>query len=379
MLMDEWGIDFVAIGAQKALAGPNGISAVGISSRGWEFLASNEHAPRNSILSLLDLRCPHTSSAPLRVPANIPVLEARALIEALTLVEQEGLEVVNHRHQLASTAAIAGITALGLEPWQRKESGYSPLTTTVRIPQSDSNLRINEPIGIVAPGDGELYGKLLRINHFGANANQQSIEQAITTLAELVHQDPANAIAVQRSIWGMKMGAEFQQDQTFEKIYIAGIADKRFDITISNGRFSSIRESITSTDQPNNPAKDVWISPGIIDLHTHLAWTDFDHADQLKRADLEVEVLQAQAFEATLRAGVTTVRDAGGLQPSTVQHIGQHYNQPLRVHTCGDMLGAHDARGIKYLESRVTEIINSGASWIKILATGDWVHHQIPY
>lgn len=166
------------------------------------------------------------------------------------------------------------------------------------------------------------------------------------------------------------MGAEFQQDQTFEKIYIAGIADKRFDITIRNGRFSSIRESITSTDQPNNPAKDVWISPGIIDLHTHLAWTDFDHADQLKRADLEVEVLQAQAFEATLRAGVTTVRDAGGLQPSTVQHIGQHYNQPLRVHTCGDMLGANDVRGIKYLESRVTEIINSGASWIKILATG---------
>ncbi|MDQ0089196.1 aspartate aminotransferase-like enzyme [Paenibacillus anaericanus] len=206
VLMDEWGIDFVAIGAQKALAGPNGISAVGISSRGWEFLASNEHAPRNSILSLLDLRRPHSSSAPLRVPANIPVLEARALIEALTLVEQEGLEVVNHRHQLASTAAIAGITALGLEPWQRKESGYSPLTTTVRIPQSDSNLRINEPIGIVAPGDGELYGKLLRINHFGANANQQSIEQAITTLAELVHQDPANAIAVQRSIWGNEDG-----------------------------------------------------------------------------------------------------------------------------------------------------------------------------
>lgn len=166
------------------------------------------------------------------------------------------------------------------------------------------------------------------------------------------------------------MGAEFPQDQTYEKIYIAGIADKRFDITISNGRFSSIRESITSTEKPNNIAKDLWISPGIIDLHTHLAWTDFDHADQLKRADLEIEVLQAQAFEATLRAGVTTVRDAGGLQPSTAQHIGQYYSQPLRVYTCGDMLGANDARGIKYLESRVTEIINSGASWIKILATG---------
>ncbi|MFD1906890.1 hypothetical protein ACFSQ7_27130 [Paenibacillus rhizoplanae] len=27
----------------------------------------------------------------------------------------------------------------------------------------------------------------------------------------------------------------------------------------------------------------LWISPGILDLHTHLAWTDFDHEDQLRR------------------------------------------------------------------------------------------------
>ncbi|MBE0344128.1 amidohydrolase, partial [Paenibacillus sp. 28ISP30-2] len=97
---------------------------------------------------------------------------------------------------------------------------------------------------------------------------------------------------------------------------------------------------------------------------------DFDHSDQEKRDELEIEVLQAQAFEATLWAGVTSVRDAGGLLPSTVQHISQHYSQPLRVYTCGDMLGVGDARGLKHLERRVTEIKNSGASWIKILATG---------
>ncbi len=56
LLVDEWAADFVAIGAQKALAGPNGVSAVSISPRGWEFLETNSHAPRNSILSLLDLK-----------------------------------------------------------------------------------------------------------------------------------------------------------------------------------------------------------------------------------------------------------------------------------------------------------------------------------
>lgn len=154
---------------------------------------------------MLDLKRSHDSATPFRVSPNIPVLEARALIEALKLIEEEGLEAVNRRHRLTTSAAIAGITALGLEPWQRNKDSYSTLTTTVRIPQG-GNLNIEQPLGIVAPGDGELHHKLLRINHFGAKANQQSVEEAILTLAELMHQDPDHALAAQRSIWGNKVG-----------------------------------------------------------------------------------------------------------------------------------------------------------------------------
>lgn len=200
VLFDEWGIDFVTIGAQKALAGPNGVSAVGISPRGWEYIASNERAPRNSMLSLLDLRRSPVTNDSFRVPANIPVLEARALIEALERVEQEGLEAVHRRHRLASAATIAGLRALGLEPWQVSESNYAPLNTTVRI-AAGSLLDIAQPIGIVAPGDGAMLHQLLRINHYGANASLNSVEQALTTLAELTGQDPAAAIAASRSVW----------------------------------------------------------------------------------------------------------------------------------------------------------------------------------
>lgn len=163
------------------------------------------------------------------------------------------------------------------------------------------------------------------------------------------------------------------KDITLNNIFIAGIPEKRFDIRIVKGRFSSIRESVSSQD---SPCEDIWISPGVIDLHSHLGWTDFHQADQLKRDTGEIEVLQAQAFEATLRAGVTTVRDAGGLLPKTVQHIRQHYGQPLRVFACGDMLGGNDAKdakgakGTEHLEQRVKELIHSGPNWIKIFATG---------
>lgn len=199
--VDEWGIDFAVIGAQKALAGPNGVSAVSISPRGWGFLESNPYAPRNSILSLLDLKPSADTSAPVRVPPNIPALEARALISALTRVEEEGLEQVIKRHERAAASAIAGITALGLTAWQKDSRHHSTLTTTVRV-AGNQNLFIREPIGIVAPGDGELLGQLLRINHFGANASRERVVEAIEALAQISKQDAAEAVQAVRLVWG---------------------------------------------------------------------------------------------------------------------------------------------------------------------------------
>ncbi|WNS45318.1 amidohydrolase family protein [Paenibacillus sp. MMS20-IR301] len=153
---------------------------------------------------------------------------------------------------------------------------------------------------------------------------------------------------------------------SYSGIYIAGIAGKRFDIEIKQGRFSAISEAGTGA----GALQELWISPGIIDLHTHLAWTDFDHADQLKRDSREVEQMQAEAFAATLRTGVTTARDAGGILPVTIRHLVQHYQQPLRVQTSSEMLGAADALGVKHLEQRLNGIYATGAGWIKIMATG---------
>lgn len=196
VLMDEWGMDFVAVGAQKALGGPNGVSAVGISARGWEFLDSNERAPRVSALSLLDLQHPEVR----KVPPTIPTLEVHALLHALKSVEQEGLAQINDRHRCAAAAIRAGVQALGLELWQNVEQGYSPLTTTVRLPHDDS-LRFDHAIGIVAPGDGELRNKLLRINHFGANACPESVEEALATLAASRGQSPQDAFVAARTAW----------------------------------------------------------------------------------------------------------------------------------------------------------------------------------
>jgi imidazolonepropionase-like amidohydrolase len=160
------------------------------------------------------------------------------------------------------------------------------------------------------------------------------------------------------------------QLQTYSGIHIAGIEEKRFDIEIRNGRFTSVVAASPQQAETNQSQQKLWISPGIIDLHTHLAWTDFDHADQLNRDSREIEVMQAEAFAATLRTGVTTARDAGGILPSTIRHLVKYYQQPLRVQTSSEMLGAADAKGVKHLENRLEEIYATGAGWVKIMATG---------
>jgi len=178
---DDWGADFLVVGAQKALAGPNGVSAVAISERGWALLESTPSAPRDSHLSLLDRKPAGDGDVP---TADIPVLEARALLEALDLVEEEGLASVQRRHRRSSSAARAALGPLGLEPWQRHAVGCAAVTTTVRIPPS-LRLPLDSAIGIVTPGDGALRGKLFRINHFGANARLEPLAAAITTIAGL--------------------------------------------------------------------------------------------------------------------------------------------------------------------------------------------------
>lgn len=150
---------------------------------------------------MLDLKPAPDGTPPLRVPPNIPTLEARALIVALTTVADEGLVQVIKRHKIAAASAIAGITALGLEPWQKNSRHYSTLTTTVRV-NGEQKLLIKQPIGIVAPGDGELSGQLLRINHFGANANREGVEGAVRTLAGLLKQDAEQAVQAARQVWG---------------------------------------------------------------------------------------------------------------------------------------------------------------------------------
>jgi imidazolonepropionase-like amidohydrolase len=114
-------------------------------------------------------------------------------------------------------------------------------------------------------------------------------------------------------------------------------------------------------DGPELAASGLWVTPGFVDAHTHLAWSDFD--DHAPDPDAT-----ARNRRATLAAGVLTARDAGGYGPDLVRTLAG--TPGPRVSLSIDILGAADARGEWHLRRRVARLAEAGADWIKVAGTG---------
>ncbi|HEY4830771.1 MAG TPA: aminotransferase class V-fold PLP-dependent enzyme [Solirubrobacteraceae bacterium] len=191
--IDEWGLDLVMIGPQKALAGPAGVCALVAGERGWEQIARNPNAPRGSILSLLDWKERWIDAGRDRIPAYAHEQEMRALIDALEALEGDvGLRRLIDRHQRARAAARAGVRALGLEPWVTREPDAASVATLVRAPDGVSVAALVESSvpfleggdgGLLVPAPGPLADVAIRINHTGEAARPEPVLSAITALA----------------------------------------------------------------------------------------------------------------------------------------------------------------------------------------------------
>lgn len=103
VLPDAWGVDLCVIGAQKAMGGPAGVSAVSVSERAWARMAANPNAPRRSYLSLLDWKERWIDGGRKALPHAPAQLEMLALQACVERFEAEGAGTVMARH--ASAAA----------------------------------------------------------------------------------------------------------------------------------------------------------------------------------------------------------------------------------------------------------------------------------
>jgi aspartate aminotransferase-like enzyme len=109
--MDEWGIDVLVTGSQKALMLPPGLGFVGLGKRAQARLEEVKPCGYYN----LDLRKWLKSWKKNDVPFTPPVSLIRGQRVALEMIENEGLENVWARSAKLAEASRAGFTAMGLE------------------------------------------------------------------------------------------------------------------------------------------------------------------------------------------------------------------------------------------------------------------------
>jgi aspartate aminotransferase-like enzyme len=166
--MDEWGIDVVVTGSQKALMIPPGLAFIALNDRAWKVVEENK-APKyywdfKLARKFLEKNPPETPYTP-------AVSLLYALQASLRLIIEEGLENVFARHELMAKAIRAGVKALGLK-MLAEDDVASHTVTAVYSPEGIDvgKLRklMREKYGItLAGGQKKLEGKIFRIGHLG--------------------------------------------------------------------------------------------------------------------------------------------------------------------------------------------------------------------
>jgi alanine-glyoxylate transaminase/serine-glyoxylate transaminase/serine-pyruvate transaminase len=169
--MADWGIDAVVGGSQKGLMLPAGLA---FTAAGPRALAAHAQAktPRFYFdwTAMLERRFRGFTG-------TVPITPFFGMVEALRLIEQEGIPAVWARHHRLAAATRAAVTAWGRsnrgpELYCRDPSRYSDSVTTILLPEgiNADSLRalLLERFNVSTGGGlGTLSGKIFRIGHMG--------------------------------------------------------------------------------------------------------------------------------------------------------------------------------------------------------------------
>ena len=175
--VDEWGVDAAFSCTQKCIGCPPGLSPVTLSDRAVKSVKRRKHPVRSWYLDITLLGkywgseriYHHTSSSTLNY----------ALLEALLLIHEEGLQNRFARHLKNHKALVAGVEAMGLNLLVKPEFRLPTLNTIV-IPEGvdDEKLRhyLLEKFNLdIGGGFGKLKGKVWRIGLMGYSSQAENI------------------------------------------------------------------------------------------------------------------------------------------------------------------------------------------------------------
>ena len=165
MPMDEWGIDVLVAGSQKAFMLPTGCAFTSFSEKAWR-LVESARSPRY----YFDVRRELAANAGGDTYFSAPVGIIRALDWILQNPMSDGGARVRLRIEALARATRVGAAALGLAVFPESPS---PSLSALRLPNGVDGQKLRADMesayGVVAMGGQDrLKGKIIRIGHMGA-------------------------------------------------------------------------------------------------------------------------------------------------------------------------------------------------------------------
>jgi aspartate aminotransferase-like enzyme len=164
--VDEWGIDFVFSGSQKAWMCPPGLLIAAIGPRAWAAYERSTYAR-----FFWDIGEARKMAAQGMTPTTPPLSMLYAFRAALEMIAEEGIENVWQRHRRLGALTRDGVRAAGLEVFAAV--GYESDTVTAFRPPSGVGARemlerLRQQYGVEAQGgQAHLADSLVRIGHMG--------------------------------------------------------------------------------------------------------------------------------------------------------------------------------------------------------------------
>ena len=163
--MDEWKLDIVVAGSQKAMMLPPGLAFAALSDKAWEFVGKST-LPKYYFDFKKELKN-LTQNQSAYTPAVSLVM---GLAESLRKIKGEGLENIFARHAKLAKATREAMLALGLRLYAPQ--AYSNALTAAVAPAGVDGQKVVKILRdkhnlTIAGGQDQAKGKIFRIAHMG--------------------------------------------------------------------------------------------------------------------------------------------------------------------------------------------------------------------
>jgi len=183
--VNEWQIDVICGGSQKALSAPPGLAFVTVSEDAMKAMESRKTKVASFYCNILAFKNYYKDKW---FPYTMPISDIYGLCEAVRLVKEDTERVARH-HKIAGAVRKA-VKEAGLSLYL--DYGDSATVTVINVPQGLRDIDIintmKDEYGILISGCFDvLAGKVIRLGHMGNNARVEKVADMLSAFTKALN------------------------------------------------------------------------------------------------------------------------------------------------------------------------------------------------